>query len=204
MIGHGPQPSLGRQISNQALSRAINSVGSIPSRPMRSRICGHSRRMNCSRSLLLSLARGAGGDEHADAALDHHQPFVLEPLIGLGDGQRVGAFLGGQRAHRRQRVAVLEAPGDDRVGDHLAEADIDWLFMGVAKRHAVVIQRGAKGCNPRSGFIASQADTTVAELRPRPLFQRAGRRAEVEEAGDPLAVGRRTRRRRSGHRPASR
>ena len=49
---------------------------------------------------------GARGDEHADPALHDDQAFVLEPLIGLGDGQRVGALLGGQGADRGQRVAV--------------------------------------------------------------------------------------------------
>ena len=76
---------------------------------------------------------GAGGDEHADPALDDDQPFVLEALIGLGHGQRVGAFLGGQRADRGQGIAVGEAAGEDRVGDHLAQADINGLFVAAVR-----------------------------------------------------------------------
>ncbi len=36
--------------------------------------------------------------EHADAATDLDITVVLEALIGLGHGQRIGAMLGGKRA----------------------------------------------------------------------------------------------------------
>ena len=88
--------------------------------------------MKAWRSLVRRRERGAGSDEHADAALDHDQPFVLEALIGLGDGQRIGALLGGERADRGKGVAVAVSAGEDRVGDHLAEADVDGLFVGAS------------------------------------------------------------------------
>ena len=82
-------------------------------RPGRSRAAscarGSSGHSSLEEAAALGLAQpgaGAGGDEHADAALDHDQPFVLESLIGLGDGQRIGLLLGGEGADRRQRVAV--------------------------------------------------------------------------------------------------
>ena len=40
-------------------------------------------------------------------------------------------------------VAVAIGAGKDRIGDGLAQADVDGLFVGGAERHAVIIQRGA-------------------------------------------------------------
>ena len=70
--------------------------------------------------------------------------FVLEALIGLGDGQRIGLLLGGERADRGQRIAVAIFSGEDRVGDDLTQADVDRFVVMGAKRHAVVIQRLAR------------------------------------------------------------
>ena len=87
------------------------------------------------KGLAFGVAQARAGtrrDEHADATLDDDQSFVLEALIGLGDSQRIGAFLRGQGADRRQRVTVAEAAGQDGVGDHLAETDINGLFVGRA------------------------------------------------------------------------
>src|SRR5436190_12029387 len=86
---------------------------------------------------------GARGDEHADSALDDNQPFILESLVGLGDGQRVRLFLRGERADRRQRVAVAIFPGEDGVGYRLAQPHVNGLVVLGAKRHAVIIQRCA-------------------------------------------------------------
>src|SRR5687768_6728434 len=72
------------------------------------------------------LLRRALGYEHADAALDQDQPLVLEGLIGLGDGQRIGAMLGGEAAHRGQGIAVAYLPVEDGSRDAVAEAEIDW------------------------------------------------------------------------------
>jgi hypothetical protein len=85
------------------------SAGSMPSRVMRSRIWGHS----CSRNVSVpsrATCRPRLADEHADAALDADQPVGLELLVGLGHGQRIGALLGGERAHRGQHVAFRVAP----------------------------------------------------------------------------------------------
>jgi hypothetical protein len=47
--------------------------------------------------------------------------FVLKRLIGLGDGQRVCAFLRRERSDRRQHVAVTEAAVEDGVRDDIAQ-----------------------------------------------------------------------------------
>ena len=73
---------------------------------------------------------GPFGDEHADAALHNDETFVLKQLVGLGDGQGIGAMFGGERAHRRQRIAVPYAPFEDASGDAIAEAEIDGAFFG--------------------------------------------------------------------------
>ncbi len=69
---------------------------------MRSRMVGHSLEMKSVRWALRSFAGGARGDEHADAALDDDEAFVLETLIGFGDRQRVGALFGGQAPGPRE------------------------------------------------------------------------------------------------------
>jgi hypothetical protein len=71
-----------------------------------------------------------GGHEQANPALHHDQTFVLEALIGLGDGQRICLFLGGESPDGRQRVAVTIAAGENCVGDRLAEADVNGLSRG--------------------------------------------------------------------------
>src|SRR4051794_24738713 len=83
-------------------------------------------------------------DEHADTALDHDQPLVLEALVGLGHGQGIGLFLRRKGADRGQGVSIGEAASKDRIGDGLAEADVNGFFVLLAKRHAVVIQRVAR------------------------------------------------------------
>src|SRR5690606_31984754 len=52
-------------------------------------------------------------DEHADPALDADQPVGLELLVGLGHGERIGALLGGEGAHRGQHLALRVASLDD-------------------------------------------------------------------------------------------
>lgn len=94
------------------------------------------------------------GNEHANPALYDDETFVLEALVSLGDGQRVGAFFGRERTDGRQRVPVLESTSDDGVADDLAEADVNGLFVGVSQRHAVVIQHGAKSCNAPNVYTA--------------------------------------------------
>jgi hypothetical protein len=71
----------------------------------------------------------AGRDEHADAALDHDEPLLLEGLVGLGDGERIGAEIGGEAAHRRQRIAVADAAFEDHRRDAVAQAEIDGAFF---------------------------------------------------------------------------
>jgi len=73
---------------------------------------------------------GAVGDEHADPALHHHKPFVLEGLIGLCDGQRIGAMLGGEASHRRQRIAVADPAVENQGRDGIAEAEVDGTIFG--------------------------------------------------------------------------
>ena len=113
----------------------------MPSRFMRARISGHSSLRKRLRSDSRRRDAGAGGDEHADAAFDDDQAFVLKTLIGLGHGQRIGLLLGGEGADRGQRVAVAIVAGEDGIGDRLAKADVNGLLMRGAERHAVIIQR---------------------------------------------------------------
>src|SRR6185437_2651584 len=83
-------------------------------------------------------------DEHADPALHDDQPFVLETLVSLGDGERIRLLLSGKRADGGQWVAVAIFAGEDRVGDDFAEADVDGFFVLGAQRHAVIIHRRAE------------------------------------------------------------
>ena len=65
----------------------------MPSRFMRALISGHSCFRNWLRSESPQPRPRARRDEHADPALDHDQAFVLEALIGLGDGQGICLLL---------------------------------------------------------------------------------------------------------------
>src|SRR6185437_7436421 len=102
-------------------------------------------------------------DEHADAALDHDQPLVLESLIGLGDGQRIGLLLGGEGADGGKRIAIAVRAGEDRVGDRLAEANVDGLLMLAAERHAVIIHR----CAGSSTTKIKQLAASTSERPPK-------------------------------------
>ena len=130
---------------------------------MRARIAGHSLLDEAVALGVAQAGAGAGGDEHADAALDDDQPVVLEALIGLGDGQRVGALLGGEArgpraAGRRRRSGrrgsrrrSLRAGGRKPACRELA-----------SKRHAVIIQQCATS---RSSAWWAQRRTSVCERR---------------------------------------
>ena len=131
----------------------------------------------------------SGGNEHADAALDDDQPFILETLIGFGDGQRIGLFLRGQRADRGQGVAVGILAGEDRVGDRLAQPDVHRLFVLLSKRHAVVIQRIARSFNPLIELSQIRRSPRSAHGRKRralAILELARGVADEDEAGDPL------------------
>ena len=71
--------------------------------------------------MIIVMKTGAGREQ-----ID---PVVLEALIGLGDRQRVGRLLDGERADGRQRVAVAVAAGENRVGNRLAQANVNGLFV---------------------------------------------------------------------------
>ena len=68
--------------------------------------------------------------EHAHAALHADQAVGLELLVGFGDGQRIGALLGGKGAHRRQHLAFSIAAVDDRRGDLVAQAQVNGTIVG--------------------------------------------------------------------------
>jgi len=70
-------------------------------------------------------ARCAGRHEHADAPLHLNEAIILEALIGLGHGQRIGALLRSKGAHRGQHVAIPIFSVQDRCGDEVAQAQID-------------------------------------------------------------------------------
>lgn len=80
--------------------------------------------------LAVELGRCAIGDEHPNAATHDHQPVVLKALIGLGDRQRVRTMFCRERANRREGIAVPVSAVENRVGDHVAKADIDGAIIG--------------------------------------------------------------------------
>src|SRR3546814_12414697 len=47
---------------------------------------------------------GALGDEHADTPLHQDKSFVLEGLVGFGDGQRIGAIFCREASDRKSVV----------------------------------------------------------------------------------------------------
>ena len=89
------------------------------------------------------LFRRAGQNEHADAAPHLDIAIVLETLISLGDGQRVGAMFGRERADRRQLVACTIFAPQDRRRDRAPQPDVDRAVV-IAKCHAALIQQWAK------------------------------------------------------------
>ena len=164
---------------------------SMPRRAIRSRICGHSCLMKRFALGFAQAGAGAGGDEHADAALDDDQPFVLEALIGLGDGQRVGALLGGEGADRGKRVAVAEFAGEDRVGDRVAQADVNRLvaWCGYWSEASCCHNTALRDASVNR-FGGTQGLTTLSSGgRGRSSSSRAGM-TEEDEAGDPFARSR--------------
>jgi hypothetical protein len=96
--------------ARKAQTSSSTSAGAIPSRAIRSRICGHSSSRKTVRSAARSLSAAPFADEHADAALDADQPVGLELLVGLGDSERIGALLGGEGRDRGKHVAFRVAP----------------------------------------------------------------------------------------------
>ena len=69
------------------------------------------------------------GDEHADPALHENQAFVLEGLVGLGHGERIGPMLRGEAADRGERVSVAHLAVQNGGSDGIAEAEIDWTIV---------------------------------------------------------------------------
>ena len=125
----------------QARSRSISSAASMPRRLIRAWISGHSSLRKRLRSESPQSRSGARSDEHADAALHDDQALVLESLICLRHGQRVRLLLRGERTDRGEGIAVAEFSGENRIGDGLAQTDVDRLVVLFAERHAVIIQR---------------------------------------------------------------
>ena len=87
-------------------------------------MCDTMSGQRCSRKSRRSALRSRS------AAPDHHQPFLLEGPVGLGDGERIGPEIGGEAAHRRQRIAVADPAFEDHRGDGVAQAEIDRAFFG--------------------------------------------------------------------------
>src|SRR3546814_8047158 len=59
----------------------------------------------------------------------------------LGDGQRVGAMLGGEDAHRGQLVPGPVIPAHDRLGNHRAQAQINRAVVALERCHAALIHQ---------------------------------------------------------------
>jgi len=74
--------------------------------------------------------RRAFGDKHADATLHDDQALVLKKLIGLGDGERIGAMFGGKCADGGQRIAVLHPSFENGRSYAVAEAEVDGAIIG--------------------------------------------------------------------------
>src|SRR5690348_10317100 len=142
----GPETSSGRRRLSGAL--ALQQFGGVDPEPTHSRADFGPFLLEEPVALGIAETRpGAGSDEHAHPALHDDQSFVLEALVGLGDGQRIRLFLNGQRADRRQRITIIILSGEDRVGNHFTKADINGFVVLGAKRHAVLIQRLARNFN---------------------------------------------------------
>jgi hypothetical protein len=69
--------------------------------------------------------RRACSHEHADSASHADEAVLLEALIGFRYCERVRALLGGEGAHGRKRIAVPVAAVENRIGDVVAQAQID-------------------------------------------------------------------------------
>ena len=80
------------------------------------------------------LAR-AGVDEHAAAAPRFHQLLVGELLVALEHGQRVDAVIGGDAAHRRQRIAFGEGAVEDHRHHAVAQLPVDRLPIAPLPLH---------------------------------------------------------------------
>ena len=153
---------------------------------MRATISGHSSLRKRLRSDAPS-SPGTRRHEHANSAPDDYQALVLKTLVGLGDRQRVGLLLRGQCAHRRKCIPVSEFSSQDRVGDRLAETDIDGLFVLGSERHAVIIHRFAEISNENHlEFSGCHALRWAARARAA-LLQFAADMSDEDEARDPLS-----------------
>jgi hypothetical protein len=72
---------------------------------------------------------GPIGDEHADAPLDDDQAVILETLISLGGGQRIGPMFGGKSADGGKGVPVTKDAIQYRFGDNIAKAKINGAIL---------------------------------------------------------------------------
>ena len=164
--------------------RPISSAGSMPSRAMRSRIAGHSSSMKRPRSPSRSRARAPGATNRPTPRLDNDQPFVLETLISLGDGQGVRLLLGGKRADRRQADRRREI---GRRGSHRRSS------RGGERKRAFRGACEASCCSNTAARIDGQSYRwrpflyNLRRIRPRPFIKIATGRADEDEAGNTLS-----------------
>ena len=172
-LGIGASAAIGADLLYSAAAGrsrvgALQQVGGVDAEPVHALADRRPFLVDEPRALRFAQPRPrARRDEQADPALDRYQAFVLESLVGLGDSERVCRLLRGKGAHRRQRVAVLVAAGEDGVGDRLAKSDVNGLFMLGSERHAVVIQQRGNRVNPTAATNGARCGRVraVAALR---------------------------------------
>src|SRR3546814_8725146 len=83
---------------------------------------------------------GALGDEHADTPLHQDQSFVLEGLVGFGDGQRIGAIFCRAASDRGKGIPVARLAVKTGCGDDVAELEVNGTVVAVHSRHSALIQ----------------------------------------------------------------
>ena len=105
---------------------------------MTARISGHSSLRNRSALALEEQRSRTVAHVHAATAALLDQPFIDQLLITLEHREGVQPVVGGHRAHRGQRVTLLERPFQDE-GDHsIAQLAINGLVVIPIGIHAAL------------------------------------------------------------------
>src|SRR5262245_4220681 len=79
----------------------------------------------------------AGVDEHAAPSPPLHESIVDELLVAFQYRERIHPVLGGDRAHRRQRIAFVEDAVEDHRDDAIAKLPVDGLAVVPLSGHLI-------------------------------------------------------------------
>src|ERR1700716_1775210 len=78
----------------------------------------------------------SGSNEHAEAALHLDQLLINQLLIGLQNGERIDPKLGGDIAHRRQRIAFFKHAVENHMDATIAKLAINRLNIAPFTVHS--------------------------------------------------------------------